>query len=122
MPDDVGEMTPEQKLLHAIFAPVPEDDWKTYMTDDVLERIREKIHASAPYQSRMEACGEIRISFDKLWEILTWHVRYQDVQDDDEDVAVDLAIIHIANICRMLIDLDYSFAVPESSKFSGDSA
>ena len=124
MPKEKVEMTPEQKLLHAIFGPCTEAERKAFMIEDVLERIREKIQASDPYRSRMEAYGEIRISFDRLWEMLVCDFRYHDEQYDvtDEDVVVDLVLILAADLCRLLIDADPSRPVPESSQTSGDSA
>ena len=94
------------------------------MTADILDRIREKIQASDPYRSRMEAYGVIRISFDRLWEMLVCDFRYHDEQEDvtDEDVVVDLVLILAADLCRLLIDVDSSRPVPESSQTSGDSA
>ena len=124
MPKEKVEMTPEQKLLHAIFGPCTEAERKAFMIEDVLERIREKIQASAPYRSRMEAYGVVRISFDRLWEMLVCDFRYHDEQYDvtDEDVVVDLVLILAADLCRLLIDADPSRPVPESSQTSGDSA
>ena len=117
-------LTAEQKLLHAIFGPSTEAERKSLMTEDVLGRIREKIQASDPYRSRMEAYGEIRISFDRLWEMLVCDLRHYDDQYDvsDEDVVVDLVLILAAALCRLLIDVDSSRQVPESSQTSGDSA
>lgn len=124
MPQDDPEMTAEQKLLHAIFAPCSEAERKACMTEDVLDRIREKMQASAPYRSRMEAYGVIRISFDRLWEILAWDFRHHDDQDDatDEDLVVDLALILAADLCRLLIDVDSSIPAPESFQISANSA
>ena len=124
MPEDEVELTAEQKLLHAIFGPCTEAQRKAFMTEDVLDRIREKIQVSAPYRSRMEAYGEIRISFDRLWEMMVSEVRYHDEHDDvtDEDVVVDLVLILAAALCRLLIDADSSRPVPESFQTSGDSA
>ena len=124
MPESEVEMTAEQKLLHAIFAPYTEAERRALMIEDVLERIREKIQASAPYQSRMEAYGVVRISFDRLWEMLVCDLRHYDDQYDvtDEDVVVDLVLILAADLCRLLIDADSSRPVPESSQTSGDSA
>ncbi|MBX3452860.1 MAG: hypothetical protein KF777_25205 [Planctomycetaceae bacterium] len=117
MPESEVEMTAEQKLLHAIFGPCTEAERKALMTEDVLDRIREKIQASDPYRSRMEAYGEIRISFDRLWEMLVCDFRYHDEQDDvtDEDVLVDLALILAADLCRLLIDVDPAIPAPGSS-------
>ncbi len=124
MPEDDVELTAEQKLLHAIFAPCTEAERKAFMTEAVFDRIRQKILVSAPYRSRMEACGEIRISFDRLWEMLAWDFRHHDEQDDvtDEDVVVDLVLILAADLCRLLIDVDPSIPAPESFQTSGDSA
>ena len=124
MPEDEIELTAEQKLLHAIFAQYTEAERKALMTEDVLDRIGEKIQASDPYRSRMEAYGEIRISFDRLWEMLVCDLRHYDDQYDvtDEDVVVDLVLILAADLCRLLIDADSSRPVPESSQTSGDSA
>ena len=124
MPEDEVELTAEQKLLHAIFAPYTEAERKALMTEDVLDRIREKIQASDPYRSRMEAYGEIRISFDRLWEMLVCDFPFHDEQDDvaDEDVVVDLVLILAADLCRLLIDADSSRPASESSQTSGDSA
>lgn len=124
MTDADVALTPEQKLLHAIFAPCTEAERKTYMTHDILDRIREKIQAAAPFRSRMEACGEIRVSFDRLWEMLVWDFRHHDEQDDatDEDVVVDLVLILAADLCRFLIDADTSSPLPDSSETSGNSA
>ena len=111
-------------MLDAIFGPSTEAERKSLMTEDVLGRIREKIQASDPYRSRMEAYGEIRISFDRLWEMLVCDLRHYDDQYDvtDEDVVVDLVLILAAALCRLLIDVDSSRQVPESSQTSGDSA
>ena len=124
MPDDEVELTAEQKLLHAIFGPCTEAERKALMTEGVLVRIREKIQASAPYRSRMEAYGEIRVSFDRLWEMLVCDLRHYDDQYDvtDEDVVVDLILILAAALCRLLIDADSSLPASESSQTSGDSA
>ena len=124
MTEDEGDLTAEQKLLHAIFGPCTEAEREAFMTEDVLDRIREKMQPLAPYRSRMEAYGEIRISFDRLWEMLVCDFRYHDEQYDvtDEDVVVDLVFILAADLCRLLIDVDSSRPVPESSQTSGDSA
>ncbi|MFV0443264.1 MAG: hypothetical protein ACK5Q5_06810 [Planctomycetaceae bacterium] len=124
MPEDEVELTAEQKLLHAIFAPYTEAERKALITEDVLDRVGEKIQASAPYRSRMEAYGEIRISFDRLWEMLVCDLRRYDDQYDvtDEDVVVDLVLILAAALCRLLIDVDSSRPVPESSQTSANSA
>lgn len=124
MAEDEIELTAEQKLLHAIFAPCTEAERKALMTEDVLDRIREKIQVSAPYRSRMEAYGEVRISFDRLWELLVCDFRYHDEQDDvtDEDVVVDLVLILAAALCRLLIAADSSLPAPESFQTSSDSA
>ena len=124
MPEDEFELTAEQKLLHAIFAPCTEAERKAHMTADVLDRIREKMQASDPYRSRMEAYGVVRISFDRLWEMLVCDFRYHDEQYDvtDEDVVVDLVLILAADLCRLLIDADTSAPAPESFQTSGDSA
>ena len=124
MPEDEVELTAEQKLLRAIFGPCTEAERKALMTEDVLDRIGEKIQASDPYRSLMEAYGEIRISFDRLWEMLVCDLRHYDDQYDvtDEDVVVDLVLILAADLCRLLIDADTSRPVPESSQTSGDSA
>jgi hypothetical protein len=124
MPESEVEMTAEQKRLHAIFAPYTEAERRAYMTADVLERIGEKIRVSDPYRSRMEAYGEIRISFDRLWEMLVCDFRHHDEQDDvtDEDLVVDLALILAADLCRLLIDADLSLPAPESFQISGDRA
>ncbi|MFV0441962.1 MAG: hypothetical protein ACK5Q5_00170 [Planctomycetaceae bacterium] len=117
-------LTAEQKLLLAIFGPCTDAERKAFMTEDVLDWIREKIQASAPFRSRMEAYGEIRISFDRLWEMLVCDLRHYDDQYDatDEDVVVDLVLILAADLCRLLIDAESSRPVPESSQTSGDSA
>lgn len=124
MTDADDALTPEQKLLHAIFAPCTEAERKTYMTHGVLDRIREKIQAAAPFRSRMEACGEIRVSFDRLWEMLVWDFRHHNEQDDatDEEVVVDLVLILAADLCRLLIGADSSTPAPDSSQTSGDCA
>lgn len=124
MLQDAPELTAEQKLLHAIFAPCTEVERKAYMIEDVLDRIREKLQAASPYRSRMEAFGEIRVSFDRLWKMLVWDSRQHDEQDDstDEDVAVDLALILAADLCRLLIDLAPSIPAPKSTQISGNSA
>ena len=124
MTDADDPLTPEQKLLHAIFAPCTEAERKTYMTHDVLDRIREKIQATAPFRSRMEACGEIRVSFDRLWEMLVWDFRDHDEREDakNEDVVVDLVLILAANLCRLLIAVDTSTPAPDSSRTYGDCA
>ena len=124
MPEDEVELTAEQKLLHAIFGPCTEAERKALMTEGVLDRIREKIQASTPYRSRMEAYGEIRISFDRLWEMLVCDFRYHDEQEDvtDEDVVVDLVLILAADLCRWLIDVDSSRPAAESFQTSGDIA
>ncbi len=124
MTDADDLLTPEQKLLHAIFAPCTEAEWKAYMTHDILDRIRQKIQATAPFRSRMEACGAIRVSFDRLWEMLVWDFRHYDDQDDatDEDVVVDLVLILAADLCRLLIGADSSTPAPDSSQTSGDCA
>lgn len=124
MAEDEVELTAEQKLLRAIFAPCTEAERKALMTEDVLDRIREKMQASDPYRSLMEAYGEIRVSFDRLWEMLAWDFRHHDEQDDvtDEDVVVDLVLILAADLCRLLIDVDPSIPAPESFQTSGDSA
>lgn len=124
MPEDEVELTAEQKLLHAIFGPCTEAERKAYMTANVLDRIREKIQASDPYRSRMEAYGVIRIGFDQMWEMLVCDFHHHDDQYDvtDEDVVVDLVLILAADLCRLLIDVDSSRPVPESSQTSGDSA
>lgn len=124
MNDADDPVTPEQKLLHAIFAPYTEAERKTFMTHDVLDRIREKIQAAAPFRSRMEACGEIRVSFDRLWEMLVWDFRHHNDQDEatDKDVVVDLVLILAADLCRLLIAVDSSISAPDSSQTSGDCA
>ena len=111
-------------MLDAIFGPSTEAERKSLMTEDVLGRIREKIQASDPYRSRMEAYGEIRISFDRLWEMLVCDFRYHDEQYDvtDEDVVVDLVLILAADLCRLLFDVDSSSTASASSQISGDSA
>lgn len=124
MTDADDPLTPEQKLLHAIFDPCTEAERKTYMTHDILDRIREKIQAAAPFRSRMEACGEIRVSFDRLWEMLVWDFRDHDEREDakNEDVVVDLVLILAANLCRLLIAVDTSTPAPDSSRTYGDCA
>ena len=124
MPESEVEMTAEQKLLHAIFGPCTESERKAYMTADVLDRIREKMQASDPYRSRMEAYGVIRISFDQMWEMLVCDFHHHDDQYDvtDEDVVVDLVLILAPALCRLLIDADSSRPVPESFQSSGNSA
>jgi len=59
-----------------------------------------------------------------LWEMLVCDLRHYDDQYDvsDEDVVVDLVLILAAALCRLLIDVDSSRQVPESSQTSGDSA
>lgn len=122
MLQDDPELTPEQKLLHAIFGPCTEAERKAYMIADVLDRIREKIQASDPYRSRMEAYGEIRISFDRLWELLVCDVRHYDDRYDvtDEDLVVDLVLILAADLCRLLVGVDTSTPASDSSRISGD--
>lgn len=124
MLQDAPELPPEQKLLHAIFAPCTEAERKAFMIADVLDRIREKIQATDPYRSRMEAYGTIRISFDRLWELLVCDVRHHDDRYDvtDEDLVVDLVLILAADLCRLLFDVDSSSTASASSQISGDSA
>lgn len=124
MTDADDPLTPEQKLLHAIFAPCTEAERMTYMPHDILDRIREKIQATAPFRSRMEACGEIRVSFDRLWEMLVWDLHHHDDQDEatDKDVVVDLVLILATDLCRLLIGTDTSTPATDSSQTSGDCA
>ena len=124
MLQDAPELPPEQKLLHAIFAPCTEAERKAFMIADVLDRIREKIQATDPYRSRMEAYGTIRISFDRLWELLVCDVRHHDDRYDvtDEDVVVDLVLILAADLCRLLVGVDTWPPASDSSQISGDSA
>lgn len=113
-----------QLSFDPFFAPCTEAERQAYMTADIFDRIREKIQVSAPYRSRMEAYGMIRVSFDQLWEMLVCDFRYHDEQDDvkDEDVGVDLVLILAADLCRLLIEVNSSRPVPESSQISGDRA
>ncbi len=123
LPDN-PELTAEQKLLHAIFGPCTEAERKASMIADVLDRIREKFQGSDPYRSRMEAYGAIRISFDRLWEMLVCDVRDYYEPDDatDEDLVVDLALILAADLCRLLVDVETSTPASDLSQISGDCA
>lgn len=124
MPEHEVDLTAEQKLTRAIFALRSEAERKADMISDILDRIHEKIRARSPFRSRMEAFGEIRVSFDLLWEILVCDVGYRCDSDDatDEDVVVDLVLILAAHLCRLLIDGDSYDPAPESAGFSASSA
>ena len=117
MSDNDVELTPEQKLLHAIFAPCTDEEWKAHKTEDVLDRIRKRIDAPDPFRSRIEACGEIRASFDRLWHLVIWNPCHRSDSHDssDDEVVVDLAFEVAAKVCQMLVDLNVSCAVADSS-------
>lgn len=110
-------LTPEQKLLHAIFAPSDDAQRLADKTDFVFDQIRHRLLASRsgspPFLNRIEACGMIRACLDRLWNLVQHDVEQFLNSDNLEaspfnevigDYAVDLAAI----VCRMLVDLDFS--------------
>lgn len=110
-------LTPEQKLLHAIFAPSDDAQRLADKTDFVFDQIRHRLLASRsgspPFANRIEACGMVRACLDRMLNVVHHDVKQFFNADNLEtstfnevigDYAVDLAAI----ACRMLIDLDFS--------------
>lgn len=116
-------LTPEQKLLHAIFAPSDDAQEKADKTDFVFDHVRQRLLASRPdmppFVNRIEACGTIRACFDRMWQLVTHDLDHlfdpvNFEPDFFNEVINDYAIDLAAAVCRMLVDLDFSPSTSEN--------
>lgn len=123
MTNTESPQTPEQKLLHAIFAPddsAPRLADKTgHVFDRIKLRLRGSYSQSPPFVNRIEACGMIRACLDRMWNLVLHDAEHffdannfeaGDFNEVIRDYAFDLATA----VCRMLVDLD--FTDPQASE------